>query len=99
MIRAFCSAATAALAFAVTASGCSLSGHGGGGMTEAQCKAVFQRGYELQGTTEAEYGPVIDPQAKACAEHDALSKKDYDCALAATTLDQYQACKVVLDFS
>ena len=96
---AFQMAAAAALVLAC--SSCSLpgDGHGGGGMTEAQCSEVFVKGYQLQGTPESVYAPLLGDMSKGCAEADALSQKDYDCAVKATTLQEYEACKIVLDFS
>jgi hypothetical protein len=93
--------AAAVAAFAMACSSCSLpgDGHGGGGMTAAQCKEVYVKGMTLQGTPEAAYAEWIDQAAQGCAEADALSKQDYDCAVKATTLDEYTACKIVLDFS
>ena len=91
----------AAAALAVTCASCSLpgDGHGGGDMTAAQCKEVYVKGMALQGTPESAYAEWIDVAAEGCAEADALSKEDYDCAVKSTTLDEYTACKIVLDFS
>jgi hypothetical protein len=67
-------AAAAALVLACTS--CSLpgDGHGGGGMTAEQCKAVYVKGMELQGTPESAYADWIDQAAQGCAEADALSE-------------------------
>jgi hypothetical protein len=78
---------------------CNLDGHGGDIMTAADCKAVLEKGYVLQETPREIYAPLIDAAAKDCADADALSRKDFECAMASTTLQQYTDCKIVLDFS
>lgn len=83
---------------AIACASCGI-GHGGGGLTEQECSAVIEKGYQLQGTPQGVYAPVIGDIAKGCAEADALSREDYDCGMKATTLQEYTDCKIVLDFS
>lgn len=92
-------AATAVLGlFVVLGSGCRVGdGHGGGGMTEAQCKEFNVHMYQLSGATPESYASYVDASAKLCAEKDALSQKDYDCGMKAKTLDEFKACNIVID--
>jgi hypothetical protein len=93
------SAALTALVAALSLPACNLSGHGGDNMSAAECKAVLEKGYQLQETPAEIYAPLIDAAAKDCSDANALSRKDYECGMKSTTLQEYQDCKIVLDFS
>jgi len=76
---------------------CSVS-KGSDSVGREECKAVLAKGYQLQGTPESDYAPLMESFGKVCEEKKAVSRTDYDCGMKATTLDQYQACHIVIDF-
>ncbi|HRQ65588.1 MAG TPA: hypothetical protein PKZ76_12135, partial [Xanthomonadaceae bacterium] len=88
-----------AVAAAMLCSACSGGvGGGGGGLTKEECKYVFVKGFQLQGMPEVVYRDTIDISAQGCAESDAVSRKDYECVVAAETLEDYEDCQVVFRF-
>lgn len=87
------------LAMALLCAACTGTGGGGGDkITEAECKLVYEKGFQLQGTPEAVYKDTIDVAAQGCAQANAISRKDYECVVAANSLQDYQDCKVVFRF-
>ncbi|HET6604611.1 MAG TPA: hypothetical protein VFG21_10435 [Xanthomonadaceae bacterium] len=85
----------AAAALACTA--CTDGGHGGGGLTQAECKQLYVKGFQLQGMPESVYSEMLDLASQGCAEADAVSRRDFECAMDASTLKQYEDCHVVFD--
>lgn len=63
-----------------------------------ECKAVLAKGYQLQGTPEGDYAPLVTTFGKVCEEKKAISRSNYECGMKAKTLDQYEACRIVIDF-
>lgn len=80
------------------ASGCDTGGgKSGETITEAQCHTVVAKGFELQGMPKSASDEMARDAAKGCAMANAIKTTDHECAVAASTLAEYEACDIVFD--
>lgn len=85
----------AGLALALLAAGCSAGGDGGmgGELTVEQCRAYYVHTYSLDGMDVAKMlgEEGLMQSAKVCSEG-GVTKKHFDCAMAAKSVDALQPC-------
>jgi len=84
-------------------SACTAGGGGGGPPLSAEeCEAVIRKGWDLQevpleSLTNDENGKkIFDDVVQGCEKKHEISRKDYDCLIKATTMDEYQGCHAVM---
>ena len=63
-------------------------------VTVAQCRAYYEHIYRLDGADlQAMMGEeLLAKESAACAETGTVTKRHYDCAMAARSVDDLQAC-------
>ena len=63
-------------------------------VTAAQCRAYYEHIYRLDGADlQAMMGEeLLARESAACAETGTVTKRHYDCAMAARSVDDLQAC-------
>lgn len=85
----------AGLALALLAAGCSGGGDGGTGgeLTVEQCRSYYVHTYQLDGMDVAKMlgEEGLMQSAKVCSEG-GVTKKHFDCAMAATSVAALQPC-------
>lgn len=85
----------AGLALALLAAGCSAGGDGGtsGALTVEQCRSYYVHTYSLDGMDVAKMlgEEGLTQSAKVCADG-AVTRKHFDCAMAAKSVDALQTC-------
>ena len=81
-------------------SACSVVGSGGssGGppASAAECRAIAEKGLELQGIPVSAMGEIVEATVQKCVSEGKVTKGDYQCVMAATSADASRACNVNL---
>lgn len=83
------------------AAGCS----GGGGsssaaapkgetLSVAECRQVMEKSMQLQGMPAETFAQIADQAAQECHASGKATKEHLRCAMAATSMEQLQACQV-----
>lgn len=85
---------TLLLTSAILLSGCSGdAGSDSRDLTAQQCRDYYVHTYRLGGMdAEAILGDQLDKDSQTCADTGMVTQRHYDCAMAATDVDQLQAC-------
>ena len=85
----------AGIALALLTAGCAAGGDSGSGgeLTVEQCRSYYVHTYQLDGMDVAKMlgEEGLMQSAKMCSEG-GVTKKHFDCAMAATSVDALQAC-------
>jgi PBP1b-binding outer membrane lipoprotein LpoB len=95
----------AATMLALMCGACTGGGDGassGPPLNAQECDAVTRKGWELQGTSldtemaDPNFKTIYDRAVQLCVKDQDYSRKDYECLMKATTMDQFQDCHVVV---
>jgi hypothetical protein len=71
-------------------------------LTSDECEAVVRKGLDLQKLpvetmmANPDFKKIFDRNLESCLKNQDYSRKDYECLMKATTLEQYQGCNVVI---
>jgi len=84
------------------AAGCSGGGGSSSGaaapkgetLSVAECRQVMEKSMQLQGMPAETFAQIADQAAQECHAAGKATKEHLRCAMAATTMDQLQACQV-----
>ena len=77
-------------------------GSGGPPLNAQECDAVSRKGWELQDTpietemADPNFKAIFDRAVQLCVKDQDYSRKDYECLMKATTMEQFQDCHVVV---
>lgn len=85
----------AACLLAVGVSGCSTpSASGDQKLTVEECRSYFEHTYRLDGMDIAKMmgEEGLQNDAKTCSEYGSVTRRHFDCAMAATSVDALQSC-------
>jgi hypothetical protein len=93
MKSVFVFAALAALGLAACSPAGSGSG-GGGGLSESECRAIVDKSREMAGMPDGVFEEESEQTVQQCLQSSSVSKSDYDCAMAATSPEAFQACRI-----
>jgi hypothetical protein len=63
---------------------------------EAECRGVIDKSMELQNIPEGSFDQIADMAVAECLESGKLTVEQYECAVAASDIDQFQACGIDL---
>jgi hypothetical protein len=74
------------------------SDFGGGKLSVSECRQFYEHIHRLNGTSGVLSSETLDAAAQTCSEQDALSREHSDCAMASTSLEAMEPCKVTMDF-
>lgn len=60
----------------------------------AECRQIFEKSMQLRGMPAETFASVADQAARECHASRKATQDDLRCALAASTMDQLQACRI-----
>lgn len=90
----FAFAALAALGLAACSPGGGAGAGGGGGLSEGECRAIVDKSRQMAGMPDGVFEEESEQTVQQCLQSSSVSKADYDCAMAATSADAFQACRI-----
>ncbi len=70
------------------------SGTAGGGLSESQCRDMVGKSRDLAGMPDDVFVEAGEQAVQQCAASTNTSQADYDCAMAASTADEFRACGI-----
>jgi len=62
----------------------------------SECRAMAEKGLELQGIPADSMGEILEATVQKCVNEGKVTKADYQCVMAATSADASRACNVNL---
>jgi len=65
-----------------------------GGLSESECRAMVDKSRELSGMPSDAFVEAADQAVQQCDASTSVSRSDYDCALAASSMEAFQACRI-----
>lgn len=80
---------------AIGVSGCSSpSASGDNALSAEECRAYYVHTYQLDGMDAVQIlgEDVLSQDSRTCSEQGSVTRRHYDCAMAATSVDQLPAC-------
>lgn len=81
-------------------SACSVAGSagsaGGPPASAAECRAIAEKGLELQGIPVSASDELVDAVVQKCVNEGKVTKADYQCMMAATSTSDSRACDINL---
>lgn len=63
-------------------------------VTAAECRAIVEKGAELQGLPLAPGSELMEASVQSCVNSGKVTKQDYQCVIAATSADESRACNL-----
>lgn len=87
-------AALAVLSVAACSPGGGAGAGEGGGLTEAQCQAIVDKSRSLSGMPADMFADAAAQTVQQCTQSTKVSQKDYDCAMAASSMEAFQDCRI-----
>lgn len=82
----------------ITLSACSVGGGGGASKgppaTASECRAIVQKGMDLQGIPAGSMNEIVEQSAQKCVSSGKVTKADYQCVMAAQSASESRACKL-----
>lgn len=89
--------AAACLAACSACSGPDSGGSAGGPPASAsECRAIVEKGMELQGIPTGSMDELVEASVQKCVNEGKVTKGDYQCVMAAASADESRACNVNL---
>ncbi|MGQ0799057.1 MAG: hypothetical protein ACT4NL_02960 [Pseudomarimonas sp.] len=86
---------------AILASACSPGGSSsasdaaqGGGLSTSECQAMVDKSRELSGMPADAFVEAAEQAVQQCDASTSVSRGDYDCAMAASTMQDFQNCRI-----